>query len=127
MVTVMEVRKLAERLAKAEALEEAGAVFPVRGLADYAVVRNGDGTQMYLVRFEAGREHCTCPDFEHRQGTAGQPCKHIMAAQLAAEATPKAAASRLAGSQSCSNGRRKMRQRHMRHGMAPPSRMKAGR
>ena len=91
MVTVMEVRKLAERLAKAEALVEAGAVFPVSGLAGYAVVRNGDGMQMYLVRFEAGREHCTCPDFEHRQGTAGQPCKHIMAAQLAAEATPKAA------------------------------------
>ena len=61
MVTVNEVRKLAERLSKVEALVEVGAFFPAVGLPGYAVVRN-DGTQMYLVRFEAGREHCTCPD-----------------------------------------------------------------
>ena len=48
------------------------------------LVRNGDSTQMYLVRFEAGREHCTCPDFQHRQGKAGHPCNHIIAAQLGA-------------------------------------------
>jgi hypothetical protein len=82
MVTVNEVRKLAERLSKAEALVETGAVFPAVGLPGYAVVRNGDGSQMYLVRFEAGREHCTWPDFQHRQGKARQPCKHIMAAVL---------------------------------------------
>jgi hypothetical protein len=84
MVTVNEVRKLAERLSKAEALVEAGAAFPVSGLPGNAVVRNGDGNSMYLVRFEAGREHCTCPDFQHRQGKAGQPCKHILAAELGA-------------------------------------------
>jgi hypothetical protein len=44
-----DARKLAARLAKAEALIRDGAVFPVVGLAGYAVVRNGDGTQMYLV------------------------------------------------------------------------------
>ena len=83
MVTVNEIRKLAERLRKAEALVEIGAVFPVVGLPGYAVVRN-DGSQMYLVRFEAGREHCTCPDFQHRQGKTRQPCKHITAADLGA-------------------------------------------
>ncbi len=62
MVTAHEVRKLAE------ALVQDGAVFPVAGLVSYAVVRIGDGTQMYLVRHEAGHEHCTCPDFQHRQG-----------------------------------------------------------
>jgi hypothetical protein len=82
-VTAHEVRKLAERLAKAEALVQDGAVFPLAGLDGYAVVCNGDGTQMYLVRHETGREHCTCPDFQHRQGKHGQPCKHLLAAQLA--------------------------------------------
>ncbi len=85
MVTAHEVRKLAQRLAKAEALVQDGAVFPVTGLDGYAVVRNGDGTQMYLVRHEVSKEHCTCPDFQHRQGNHGQPCKHILAAELAAE------------------------------------------
>ncbi len=84
MVTVNEVRKLAERLSKVEALVEVGAFFPAVGLPGYAVVRNGDGSQMYLVRFEAGCEHCTCPDFQHRQGKARQPCKHILAADLGA-------------------------------------------
>ena len=84
MVSASEIRKLAERLAKAEALVQSGAVFPVSGLLGYAVVRNGDGNSMYLVRFETGKEHCTCPDFEHRQGKAGQPCKHILAASLGA-------------------------------------------
>ncbi len=101
MVTVTEVRKLAERLSKAEALVQAGAVFPVSGLPGYAVVRNGDGTQMYLVRFETGKEHCTCPDFQHRQGKAGQPCKHLMAAELgaasAASTAPQPAASKRSG------------------------------
>ena len=84
MVTVNEVRKLAERLSKVEALVEVGAFFPAVGLPGYAVVRNGDGSQMYLVRFEAGCEHCTWPNFHHRQGKAGQPCKYITAADLGA-------------------------------------------
>ncbi len=84
MVTAKDVKGLAERLTKAEALAAAGAVFPVAGLEGYAVVRNGDGTQMYLVRFDAGHEHCTCPDFTQRQQAAGLPCKHILAAELAA-------------------------------------------
>lgn len=82
MMTANEVRKLAERLGKAEALVESGAVYPVAGLDGYAVVRNGDGTQMYLARCEAGKEHCTCPDFQHRQSKAQQACKHLYAAQL---------------------------------------------
>lgn len=89
MVNAVEIKKLAERLTKAEALVAEGSVFPVAGLDDYAVVRNGDGTQMYLVRYAAGHEHCTCPDYQHRQGKVEQPCKHILAAQLAATGAPK--------------------------------------
>ncbi len=37
---------------------------------------------MYLVRFDTGRENCTCPDFKNRQGTADLPCKHLLAAQI---------------------------------------------
>jgi len=55
----------------------------------YAVVRNGDGTQMYLVPHETGHEQCTCPDFQHRQGRAQQPCKHllVLVAQITAGST----------------------------------------
>jgi len=89
MVTAKTVKGLADRLAKAEALVTDGAVFPVAGCDGYAVVRNGDGTQMYLVRFAAGHENCTCPDFKNRQGVAGLPCKHILAAELALGNTPQ--------------------------------------
>ena len=58
MVTVNEVRKLAERLSKVEALVEVGAFFPAVGLPGYAVVRNGDSNSMYLIRHETGVEHC---------------------------------------------------------------------
>lgn len=85
MVTAKTVKGLAERLERAEQLVAEGAVFPVAGLTGYAVVRNGDGTQMYLVRHEAGHEHCTCQDFQQRQQVVGLPCKHILAAQIAAE------------------------------------------
>ena len=34
----------------------------------------GDSTQVCLVRHEAGQEHCTCPDWEHRQSTVNAPC-----------------------------------------------------
>jgi hypothetical protein len=84
MVNVHQVKTLAARPAKAEALVRDGVVFPVAGLDGYAVVRNGHGTQMYLVRHAADHEHCTCPDFQHRQG------KHILAAQIAAGSAPQA-------------------------------------
>lgn len=89
MVTAKTVKGLADRLAKAEALVADGAVFPVAGSEGYAVVRNGDGTQMYLVRFTAGHENCTCPDFKQRQGKSGLPCKHILAAELALGSNPQ--------------------------------------
>lgn len=83
MVNAVTVKGLAARLSKAEELVADGAVFPVAGLNGYAVVRNGDGDSMYFVRFESGHERCTCPDFANRQGKAGLPCKHILAAELA--------------------------------------------
>ena len=87
MVNAKQIKQLAERLAKTGALVAAGAVFPVAGLAGYAVLRNGDGTQMYLAQHEAGKEHCTCSDWEHRQSKVNAPCKHILAAQLQAGRT----------------------------------------
>ncbi|RIK36687.1 MAG: hypothetical protein DCC58_18970 [Chloroflexi bacterium] len=92
MVTAKTVKSLAERLTKAEQLVADGAVLPVAGLSGYAVVRNGDGSSMYLVRFEQSHEHCTCPDYQQRQKQAGLPCKHIMAAQLALGSTPQSPA-----------------------------------
>lgn len=89
MVTIKQAQGIAERLAKAEALVAEGAVFPISGLSGYAVVRNGNGDSMYLVRFESGHEHCTCPDFTQRQKAAGLPCKHIMAAQMALGSNPQ--------------------------------------
>ena len=89
MVTAATVKGLAERLAKAEQLVASGAVYPVAGLDGYAVVKNGDGSQMYLVRTDAEHEHCTCPDFTARQEAQGLPCKHLMAAQLAAVPSDK--------------------------------------
>jgi len=83
MVSAKTVKGLADPLTKAEQLVADGAVFPVAGCAGYAVVRNGGSDSMYLVRFDAGHENCTCPDFKQRQGAAGLPCKHIMAAELA--------------------------------------------
>jgi putative transposase len=46
---------------------------------------------MCLVRHEAYHEHCTCPNWEHRQCNVNAPCKHIPAAQLrAASDVPQA-------------------------------------
>lgn len=84
MVNAKVVAGLVERYTKAEVLVAEGAIYTVAGLDGYFVVRNGDGTQMYLARVEEGHEHCTCPDFSQRQGAAGLPCKHILAAQLIA-------------------------------------------
>ncbi len=92
MVTAQTVKGLAQRLEKAQALVADGAVFAVAGVAGYAVVRNGDGSQMYLVEYGAGRERCSCPDYQQRQKTVGLPCKHILAAQLALGDRPQAPA-----------------------------------
>lgn len=89
MVSAATVKSLSERLAKAEQLITDGAVFPVAGCPGYAVVRNGDGDSMYLVRIDAGHENCTCPDYKNRQRAAGLPCKHIMAAELALGIAPE--------------------------------------
>jgi len=82
MVTAKTVKGLAERLIKAEQLVESGAVYPVAGCERYWVVKNGTGDSMYLVRTDAGHEHCSCPDFQQRQKAAGLPCKHLLAAQI---------------------------------------------
>lgn len=97
MVTAQTVKGLAVRLEKAQALVDAGVVFPVSGIDGYAVVRNGDGTQMYLVEHAEGRERCTCPDFQQRQKAVGLPCKHVLAAQLALGDRPQAPAPASAG------------------------------
>jgi hypothetical protein len=99
MVYAQDVMKLAERSAKAERLVAGRCVFSVDGLTDYAVVRNSDGDSMYQLRIEAGKELCTCPDFEQRQSKVSQPSKHLLVAQLAApgQADP---ASRLKGKRS---------------------------
>ena len=49
---------------------------------DTYVVRNGDGTQHYLVSTRTGSRRCTCPDYQHHGQPLGLPCKHIMAAQI---------------------------------------------
>lgn len=94
MVSVVEIRSLAERLAKAEALVAARAVYPVAGLEEgYYVVQNGGGDQFYLVRLkDDGGASCSCPDFTQRQGKVEQPCKHILAAELVTLAPPPATA-----------------------------------
>lgn len=89
MVTAKMAQGIADRLERAKALVADGAVYPVSGCTGYAVVRNGDGTQMYLVRTDAGHENCTCPDFKQRQGAVGLPCKHLLAAQLALGSNPQ--------------------------------------
>jgi hypothetical protein len=66
MVYAQDVMKLAEWSAKAERLVAGRCIFSVDGLTDYAVVPNSDGNSMYQLRIEAGKELCTCPDFEQR-------------------------------------------------------------
>ena len=85
MVNAQEIKQLVQRLAKAEQLD--GVVHPVAGLDEHAVVRNGNGNSYYLVCLEPGHESCSCPDYQQRQNKAGLPCKHLLAAQLAAQGT----------------------------------------
>ena len=72
MLTISQVRGLASRLERAQAIADAGAVQPIAGSPDTWVVRNGDGTQ----------------HFQHHGQPLGLPCKHIMAAQII-DAQPK--------------------------------------
>ena len=88
MLTISQTRGLASRLERAQTIADAGAVQPIAGSPDTWVVRNGDGTQHYLVSTEPDRERCTCPDFQHHGKPLGLPCKHIMAAQII-DAQPK--------------------------------------
>ena len=88
MLTISQTRGLASRLERAQAIADAGAVQPIAGLSSTYVVRNGDGTQHYLVSTEPDRERCTCPDYQHHGKPLGLPCKHIMAAQII-DALPK--------------------------------------
>lgn len=91
MVNAKQVAGMVERFQKAQALVAASAVSPISGLDGYYVVRNGNGDSMYLVRIDAEHECCSCPDFQQRQKDAGMPCKHLLAAQLAADAAAKPA------------------------------------
>jgi hypothetical protein len=100
MVNAQDVMKLAERSAKAERLVAGRCVFSVDGLTDYGVVRNSDGNSMYQLRIEAGKELCTCPDFEQRQSKVSQPSKHLLVARLAAAPGQADPASRLKGKRS---------------------------
>src|SRR5262249_11188214 len=47
-----------------------------------AVVRSGDS--VHRVTFADPHDRCTCPWWGKHQGTGG-PCKHVLAARLAAE------------------------------------------
>lgn len=88
MLTISQTRGIADRLARAQIIADAGAVQPIAGSPGTWVVRNGDGTQHYLVSTEPERESCTCPDYQHHGKPLGLPCKHIMAAQII-DALPK--------------------------------------
>ena len=85
MLTISQVRGLASRLERAQTIADAGAVQKISGLPNDYVVRNGDGTQYYLVTIEPDCERCTCPDYQQRGKPLGLPCKHILAAQIVDE------------------------------------------
>jgi hypothetical protein len=70
------------RLGDARALVDAGAVTPSPG---GALVRSGNSR--HQVTFAEPRDRCTCPWWGKHQGTRG-PCKHVLAARMAA--TPAA-------------------------------------
>lgn len=38
-------------------------------------VQGNGGT--YTMTVGIGWHHCTCPDFQHRRGPLGEPCKHL--------------------------------------------------
>lgn len=87
MMTARTIEGLYRRLERARELVQSNAVFPVAGMDDLYVVRNGDGNAYYLVTPQSS---CTCPDFERNEGKL--PCKHLLAVdvyQQQAQATPE--------------------------------------
>ena len=88
MITHSQARGIADRLERAQQIVSADAVIPLFGTEHGYVVRNGDGTQHYLVNIEHEHEHCYCPDYQQRGKPLGLPCKHILAAQIY-DAQPK--------------------------------------
>jgi hypothetical protein len=75
------------RLADARALLQQGAVQLVSKVPLEAMVHSADVA--YHVRQIEGVMHCTCPWFAKHQGERG-PCKHVLAAQAAANPNPVA-------------------------------------
>ena len=73
------------RLGDARSLAAAGAVTLTAG---GAVVRSGDS--LHRVTFAAPHDRCTCPWWGRHQGTRG-PCKHVLAARVAARQGASAA------------------------------------
>lgn len=73
------------RLADARALLQSGAVRLVSTAPLEALVQSADVG--YHVRELDGMMRCTCPWFAKHQGERG-PCKHVLAAQAAANANP---------------------------------------
>lgn len=67
------------RLADARALVDAGAVTLASGGAE---VRSGDAE--HRVTFGEPHDRCTCPWWGRHRGTRG-PCKHVLAARMAAK------------------------------------------
>ena len=75
------------RLADARTLLQQGAVQLLSNVPLEAMVHSADVG--YHVREIEGVMHCTCPWFAKHQGERG-PCKHVLAAQAAANANPVA-------------------------------------
>jgi hypothetical protein len=73
------------RLGDARELADAGAVTLTAG---GAVVRSGDS--LHRVTFAEPHDRCTCPWWGRHQGTRG-PCKHVLAARVAARQGASAA------------------------------------
>ncbi|MCS7301485.1 MAG: SWIM zinc finger family protein [Fimbriimonadales bacterium] len=77
MMTARTIEALYRRLERARELVSQNAVYPVAGMDELYVVRNGDGNAFYLV---SPHSSCTCPDFEKHDGKL--PCKHLLAVEL---------------------------------------------
>ena len=86
MVDAMQVRQMAERLAKAEQLVAAGKVHTISGLDGYYAVESSTGAAYYLVHLKSDGACCSCPDWAHHGKETDSACKHIFGAQLVAVA-----------------------------------------
>jgi hypothetical protein len=80
------LERMHPRLGDALALADAGAVTLSPG---GAVVRSGDS--QHRVTLGEPYDRCTCPWWGKHQGTRG-PCKHVLAARMAAKAVSESAA-----------------------------------